>query len=394
MPSNKKGKQAADRQPSVEEVEEDGQSSGSGNGEGSGELVPRNSGNAGTTGQTVTLIPGFSQEQVAGLMTMIGAVVDARLEQRLGNFNTNRQQNTPFPSIEASKQHPEPSPPEDTATTANTSLRAEEVGYFDPEFQQEHGNTHGPVVNAGKYVYYRDVYIFVDRLKDLANRKPPDQVKDVITECMRGSALIWYSTELTELERDLLRSSAADLDRWYTTLINKFKVRTAVALSQLSSQTYSFSDMRHTSPRAFIQRMLHLAKAAHMDSTYNRLTTVWNQFAVNLRRDIPEPQPSTTIGQFIDQVDSKTAIWMEYAQRQQQRPWQNGSIPRDSAPSNQPNGQKHAPSQQQQQPYRGKYPPRLAINDGKGHAYLAEVTPDGYGVYEEEYEEDENGQGS
>ena len=127
-------------------------------------------------------------------------------------------------------------------------MRAEEVGYFDPEHQQEQGN--GPVVNAGKHVFYRDVYIFVDRLKDLAATRPND-VKRVITACFRGSVLMWYSAELTELERDLLRDS--DLDRWYITLINRFKTRTAVALSQLISQTYSLSDVKHTSPRAFIQ---------------------------------------------------------------------------------------------------------------------------------------------
>ena len=107
-------------------------------------------------------------------------------------------------------------------------MRAEEVGYFDPEHQQEQGN--GPVVNTGKHVFYRDVYIFVDRLKDLAVTRPnPNDVKRVITACLRGSALMWYSAELTELERDLLRD--LDLDRWYTTLINRFKTRIAVALS-------------------------------------------------------------------------------------------------------------------------------------------------------------------
>ena len=228
--------------------------------------------------------------------------------------------------------------------------------------------------------------MFVDSLKHIANQNSATAVKHVIATCMRGSALMWYSMELTDLERDLLRD--ADLDRWYTTLINRFKVRTSVALSQLVSQTYSFSDMRHTSPRAFVQQILSLAKSAKMNSTCNRLTMVWNQLAVNLRRDVPEPQPNTTIGQFLDQVDSKAAIWWEITQKQPQQRWQNGSVPRDSTPSQHANGSRGPPTQQQQ-PNRGKFPSRLAINDGK-HAYLAEVTPDGYGVYDEEYEE-ENG---
>ena len=64
--------------------------------------------------------------------------------------------------------------------------------------------------NAGKYVCARHVYIFVNRLKDLAATRPND-IKRVITTCLRGSALMWYSAELTGTERDLLRDS--DLDR-------------------------------------------------------------------------------------------------------------------------------------------------------------------------------------
>ena len=87
------------------------------------------------------------------------------------------------------------------------------MGYFDRDYQneKEHGATSGQVVNAGKHVYYRDVYVFIDHLKDLAKQHDGVKIRNVITECLRGSALMWYSIELTELERDLLRDS--DLDR-------------------------------------------------------------------------------------------------------------------------------------------------------------------------------------
>ena len=77
-------------------------------------------------------------------------------------------------------------------------MRAEEGGYFDLDHQQQQG-TNGPVVKAGKHVFYRHVYIFVDRLKDLAATRPND-VKRVITTCLRGSALMRYSAELTGTE--------------------------------------------------------------------------------------------------------------------------------------------------------------------------------------------------
>lgn len=151
--------------------------------------------------------------------------------------------------------------------------------------------------------------------------------------------------------------------------------------------------MQHTSPRAFIQHMLHLAKSADFNSTYNQLTLLWNQFAVILRRDIPEPRPTTSLRQFLEQVDSKTPIWLELAQRQsqqhQQRRWRTEPTPQGPTQDRQANGQRNG-APQQQVPYKGgtngRLQPRIPIGDGKSHAYLADVTPDGYGLYEEEDE--------
>ena len=64
-------------------------------------------------------------------------------------------------------------------------MRVEEVKFFDSKHQQE--QEIDSVVNADKHVFYRNIYIFVNRLKDLAVSY---NVKRVITAYLRGSALI------------------------------------------------------------------------------------------------------------------------------------------------------------------------------------------------------------
>ena len=71
-----------------------------------------------------------------------------------------------------------------TTERPHKTLRAEKVGFFDPQYQQEQGNTSG---GHNKYLYYRDVFVFVDRLKALAKK---NNVKSVISECLRGTALM------------------------------------------------------------------------------------------------------------------------------------------------------------------------------------------------------------
>ena len=64
------------------------------------------------------------------------------------------------------------------------------MGYFDFEYQQEQGTTNGPIVNAGKHVFYKNIYVFTDRLKDLAVQYGEINIKAVMTICFRGFVLM------------------------------------------------------------------------------------------------------------------------------------------------------------------------------------------------------------
>ena len=53
--------------------------------------------------------------------------------------------------------------------TNKKALKAANIRFFDSKYSD--GISIGLVTSAGKYIIYRDVYIFVDRLKDMANTK-------------------------------------------------------------------------------------------------------------------------------------------------------------------------------------------------------------------------------
>ena len=196
----------------------------------------------------------------------------------------------------------------------NGALKADDVGFFDP-FYEDSSNSNTTVVNAGRHVFYRDVYAFIDRLKDLINLKEEDKVREVLPTYFRGSAQIWHSTELTELKKRGLRNTS--VSNWGDTLVEQFKERTSVALRHLQAEHYTINNARQgRTPRSFMQNMLRHTKAAHIDSIYNQLTLAWNNLAVELRRDIPEPTLTTTLSQFLRQLDSKENLWYEIARQQ------------------------------------------------------------------------------
>lgn len=186
------------KQPSAEPDPEDRNSQGSSSGgEKGGELVPATDSNAGLASP---FISGFSAQQVNEITTFVRGILLAEWDRKVDQFHAgldqrfdrmleaiqsgpsdqnNQSANQYLNQQLDSQQYPTSSPSvQATITTAKPEIRAEEVGYFDPEYQQERGTkTSGPVVNAGKHVYYRDVYVFIDRLKDLANQRNAITIK-------------------------------------------------------------------------------------------------------------------------------------------------------------------------------------------------------------------------
>ncbi len=70
------------------------------------------------------------------------------------------------------------------------------------------------------------------------------------------------------------------------------------------------------SPRVFAQELFRHAKAAEMTSVYNQLVVAWNNLDLEFRMHVPEPQPNTTMAQFLELLDSKTSLWGEMARKQ------------------------------------------------------------------------------
>ena len=73
---------------------------------------------------------------------------------------------------------------------------------------------------------------------------------------------------------------------------------------------------------------------------------------------------------------------MKLAQRQQR----HSTAPRYPAPSNQANAQRANQLSQQ-----SKLTPRIPTNEGKNYAYLVEVHPEGFNIYNKEDDENEQG---
>jgi len=84
-------------------------------------------------------------------------------------------------------------------------FKAEELGFFDPELPIEYGL--GDVVKTSKNTIYRNVYLFVQRITDIASIKGDKVISYNLLLYLRGAALEWYLGQLTVLEKEDLRAN-------------------------------------------------------------------------------------------------------------------------------------------------------------------------------------------
>ena len=120
-----------------------------------------------------------------------------------------------------------------------------DLGYFNLHLNRAH--VKGKIVSVDKDVYYRNVVLFVQCLQSLLTFKKAALVKINVAIFFWGSALEWYTSELSNFDR-IAPNNNPRVKSWVNTFSYHFKVPTSIALSLLTDETYSLNDARIRRP--------------------------------------------------------------------------------------------------------------------------------------------------
>ena len=122
------------------------------------------------------------------------------------------------------------------------------LGYFDSHLDDKAYDAR-EVVLVGKDVYYHNVVLFIQCIQNLVTFKGTTLVKNNIAISLRGSALEWYTSELSDFNCDALNNDPG-VKSWINTLSHRLKVPTSVALDLLTNEAYSLNNARARRPSA------------------------------------------------------------------------------------------------------------------------------------------------
>lgn len=196
------------------------------------------------------------------------------------------------------------------------------LDYFDPHLDTKaHGV--GEVVLVGKNVYYRNVVLFVQRIQNLVTFKGAALVKANTPTSLRGSVFEWYTSKLTEFDRNALNNDPG-MKSWVNTLSQRFTVPTSVALGLLTNKTYSLDDAQRCRPPAqYVQAIMRHGIGCNINNVSNQLSFAYQGLAPELRVFVSPPTKSTKASNLIRILEEKQEVWFEMmtAGTSSQRPY-------------------------------------------------------------------------
>ena len=188
---------------------------------------------------------------------------------------------------------------------SNRNWTFEKMKFFDSTAEESNS-----VINLRKHVFYRNVYAFVNRLKNVSVIRKKNKLRVVISQCLRNIALIWHFTELFDVEKKIYRDMS--LQNWCNVLIKRFKKRASATLNYLQSIKYTLKDARkHKDSRIFAQNLFKHVKIANFTSIYNQLILIWNNLDWQFRQHVFQLIEQITIQTFLKQLDNNCDIWFE-----------------------------------------------------------------------------------
>jgi hypothetical protein len=211
----------------------------------------------------------------------------------------------------------------------NGHWRADEVGFFFPDLHSSYGSS--DIVTIGKDSFYRNATVFLDRLDDIVKLRGGELVRSNIPSCLRGAALQWYTTEVSDIEKASLRSPSTQvnpqdpLHRWKIAIHRRWDPPASVALQNFMTTRYTFPmALAGVSMMQYFSTKIRLAKEAGFADTHKQLLAVWNGLDVEIREHIPEPDEDMSLERFRKGLEERERLWKEKLLRNRVRSPVNG----------------------------------------------------------------------
>lgn len=192
-----------------------------------------------------------------------------------------------------------------TYRTTQPTIRARDIGYFDPNSDKE------PVEVKETHQLYHNVFSFTNQLRAQAITLDIAILHTHLPSCLIGKAERWYTEELSNITRLGLQSIS--IDEWCSLLERRFRDPPGKSLAVLERERYTIQDVRRQrDPTDYVQSIVLLGRNAGTATTdMTQVLMAYEHMDGQLRRDLPRPNEQSTIEGLIEEFNTLKHIWFD-----------------------------------------------------------------------------------
>ena len=187
------------------------------------------------------------------------------------------------------------------AGSPSTSWNTPEVGYFIPDNSfRRHGQLKHMETGKDLIPRFYNAHAFVNHLRALLILKNEATIRANIYSCLRGDALEWYDTELTNTER--IELNVLPLDQgWFDKLLQRFEPPYEISLFRVETSGFDYDVPACQAARNFMRH----AQALGIEGTKRQLTRIWEclQNWRGFAGQVAKPRSGTSISDFMREID-------------------------------------------------------------------------------------------
>jgi hypothetical protein len=193
-------------------------------------------------------------------------------------------------------------------TRKKSSFRVSDVEFFDSQLNLFYDSE--DVVQVRRDLYYRDVYLFVERIKNAVIMFEAKIVRTNLFACLRESAQMWYTEELSDLKKKTLRTLDEETNHWCNALLKKFKKFVVSALNYLITERYTLENVKtNRNIFSFVFQIMRHAKIANIADLHEQFTWAYNAITSELVKNIDSFDENISIMTFLKNLETKKDIW-------------------------------------------------------------------------------------
>ena len=173
-----------------------------------------------------------------------------------------------------------------------------------------------------KNIYFRDVDMFIDRMKNMIVVKNVELIHQNFYICFRDTIFAWYTSILIENQKRFVKLSD-NVDEWVKVLHKRFKKLISIVMIIITRERYTMKNARRKrKSMKYVDIIIRAIKTINM-IVFVQIYLIYNELNLEFRRDLSKSTKTIIMKIFLQNVKNNKKIWWNLKIKHRQINYEN-----------------------------------------------------------------------